>query len=342
MPPPFRVLHYPTGQTGRVQPTLSELLDTTHVVSLPLAQRFRGIEHREALLTQGPEGWTEFSPFTEYADAEAATWLAAAIDFGWNRQPAPLRSTVRVNATLPAVPAASVAEVLETFPGCRTVKVKVAEPGQRVQDDIDRVAAARDWLGADGRIRIDANGGWSVDDALRNIRELAAFDLEYVEQPCASVPELAQVRAELQDLGVQIAADESVRKASDPLAVAKAGAADILIIKAQPLGGIHAALRIVADAGLPVVVSSALDTSVGLAMGAHLAAAVPELDYDCGLGTAALLAADVTAQPLLPVDGEIPVRRVEVSDELLARFTAAPDRTAWWLERLERCYRLLG
>ncbi len=290
---------------------------------------------------RGPQGWTEFSPFVEYDDAEAAVWLAAALDFGWCETPTPLRTSIRVNATLPAVAASEVPGVLHRFEGCRTVKVKVAERGQLLAEDIARVAAAREWLGAEGRLRVDANGGWGVDEAERAIRMLSPFDLEYVEQPCATVPELSELRTRIADLGIPVAADESVRKASDPLAVARAGAADILVIKAQPLGGIASALRIVADAGLPVVVSSALDTSVGLAMGAYLAAAAPELDFDCGLGTAALLAADVTSEPLLPVDGAIPVRRVDVSDQLLDCYSASPERTAWWLARLERCRQLL-
>lgn len=322
-------------------PPVKQLLSTARVVSLPLAQRFRGIDAREALLLRGPCGWSEFSPFVEYDDIEASAWLAAALDFGWHESPVALRDSIRVNATLPAVPASEVAGVLSRFAGCRTVKVKVAERGQTVADDLERVAAAREWLGAEGRLRVDANGGWGVDEAERAIRRLAPYDIEYVEQPCATVPELSEIRTRIADLGVLVAADESVRKASDPLAVARAGAADILVIKAQPLGGIAAALRIVADAGLPIVVSSALDTSVGLAMGAHLAAATPELDFDCGLGTAALLAADVAEQPLLPVDGAIPVRRVDVSEELLERYAASADRTAWWLARLERCRNLL-
>lgn len=338
---PFRVFHHRTRQTGTVYPPLPELLSTARVVSLPLAQGFRGITTREALLLRGPRGWTEFSPFVEYDDSEAATWLAGALDFGWNEPPATLRSTVRVNATLPAVTVSEVPGVLRRFPGCRTVKVKVAEVGQTLADDIDRVAAARQWLGAEGRLRVDANGGWGVDEAERAIRMLAPYDLEYVEQPCATVPELSELRTRIADLGVLVAADESVRKASDPLAVARAGAADILVVKAQPLGGIEAALRIVADAGLPVVVSSALDTSVGLSMGAHLAAAAPKLDFDCGLGTAALLAADVTTQPLLPVDGAIPVRRVDVGEDLLERYAASAGRSAWWLARLNRCRQLL-
>ena len=205
-----------------------------------------------------------------------------------------------------------------------------------------RVSAARDYLGPEGRIRIDANAGWTVDEAEKAIHALAAFDLEYVEQPCATVDELAQVRTRVKYMGIPIAADESVRKAADPLDVARAGAADLLVIKAQPLGGISNALSIIAEAGLPVVVSSALETSIGISMGLHLAASIPELDYDCGLATASLLAADVTDQPLLPVDGQLPVRRVVPSNALLAAHAASPDRTNWWLARLERCYELLG
>ena len=171
--------------------------------------------------------------------------------------------------------------------------------------------------GTAGRLRVDANGGWTVAEACERSARCSRFGLEYVEQPCATVAELAELRSKLGGEGVLIAADESVRKASDPLAVARAGAADLLVIKAQPLGGIRSAMRIVADAGLAAVVSSALDTSVGIAMGAHLAAQLPSLDFDCGLGTAALLAADVTDEPLLPVAGAIPVRRVQVSEALL-------------------------
>jgi o-succinylbenzoate synthase len=323
---------------------LSELLETARVVALPLATRFRGIDVREALLMRGPAGWTEFSPFVEYDDAEAATWLAAAIDFGWREIPLPSGAPerIRVNATLPAVTADEVAAVLDRFPGCRTVKVKVAEAGQSLADDVARVSRARDYLGPDGRIRIDANGGWNVDEAEHAIHSLAEFDLEYVEQPCATVDELAQIRKRVKYMGIPIAADESVRKAADPIAVAKAKGADILVMKAQPLGGLAAALKIIKKAKLPVVISSALDTSVGLSMGAYLAASVPGgVNYDCGLGTAALLAADVTTEPLLPVDGQIEVRRVDVDDDLLAKYAASEERRDWWLARLRRTHALL-
>ena len=325
-----------------MHPPLDDLLTTARVVSLPLVSRFRGIERREALLLEGPNGWTEFSPFTEYTDEEASAWLAAAIDFGWAPPPARLRDTVRINATLPAVGSSDVAAILDRFPGCRTVKIKVADPSQTLADDTARVAAVRDYLGPTGRIRVDANGGWNVDEAERAIHAFAEYDLEYVEQPCATVDELAQVRTRVKYMGIPIAADESVRRADDPLAVARAGAADILIIKAQPLGGITAALKIVADAALPVVVSSALDTSVGISMGLHLAAAIPDLEFDCGLGTAALLAVDVTDEPLIPSDGQLEVRRVAPTEHLLETHAADGDRTRWWLARLERCWAVLG
>ncbi|MBA8815334.1 O-succinylbenzoate synthase [Microbacterium halimionae] len=330
------------GAVKATLPPLEELLSSAHVVTLPLATRFRGIEVREAMLFDGPEGWTEFSPFLEYGDAEAATWLAAAIDFGWMPQPPARRGTVGVNATVPAVPAASVGDVLARFDGCRTAKVKVAERGQTLADDIARVRAVREVMGIEGRVRIDANGGWNVDEAEHAIHALADCDLEYVEQPCASVPELVELRRRVKFHGIPIAADESVRKAEDPLAVARAGAADILIVKVQPLGGVSRALDIVSRAGLPAVVSSALDTSIGLSMGAALAAALPDLDYDCGLGTASLLLADVMEQPLRPRSGAISTARVAADESTLAKNAASADRFDWWTSRLSRCYEILS
>ncbi|GAA1464690.1 o-succinylbenzoate synthase [Microbacterium thalassium] len=323
-------------------PSLDDLLASARIVSLPLAVRFRGVDVREAALFEGPEGWTEFSPFLEYGDAEAATWLAAAIDFGWLPQPAPVRDLVVVNATVPAVPAASVPGVLARYDGCRTAKVKVAERGQTLADDVARVRAVREAMGPEGRVRIDANGAWNIDEAEHAVHALAEFDLEYVEQPCAGIDELAELRRRVKYMGIPIAADESVRKASDPLAVARAGAADLLVIKAQPLGGVRRALDIVAEAGLPAVVSSALDTSVGLSMGAALAASLPDLPYDCGLGTASLLGADVAEPALLPRAGRVPAQRVEADPRLLDAFASAPGRAAWWRERIARCHALLA
>ncbi|MFJ3035012.1 o-succinylbenzoate synthase [Curtobacterium pusillum] len=322
-------------------PALPDLLADAHVVALPMRVRFRGITSREAVVLRGPTGWTEFSPFVEYDDAEAAAWLRAAIDFGW-AQHEPAADSVAVNATVPAIAPDAVAGLLARYPGCTTAKVKVAEPGTTIDDDVARVAEVRRIMGADARVRVDANGLWTVEQAAEALERLAPFDLQYAEQPCRTVPELAALRARLSGLGVPIAADESVRKAADPLAVARAGAADVLVVKAQPLGGITAARAIVAEAGLPCVVSSALDTSVGLGMGAFLAADAMSAGYAAGLGTAAMFESDVSGTPLLPVDGRVPVRRVEVSRELLARNAASPERTAWWRARLERVHAVLA
>ena len=322
-------------------PDLADLLADAHVVALPMRMRFRGITTREAVVLRGPAGWTEFSPFVEYDDAEAAAWLRATVDFGWTDHE-PAADSVPVNATVPAIAADDVADLLARYPGCATAKVKVAEPGTTVDDDVARVAAVRRVMGSDASVRVDANGLWSVEQAAAALERLAPFDLQYAEQPCATVPELAELRTRIAGLGVRIAADESVRKASDPLAVARAGAADVLVVKAQPLGGITAAGAVIADAGLPCVVSSALDTSVGLGMGAFLAAAAMTLGYAAGLGTAAMFAGDVTAEPLLPVDGRVPVRRVDVAAEMVERYAASPERTAWWRERVARVHTVLA
>lgn len=322
-------------------PDLAELLADAHVVALPMRVRFRGITTREAVVLRGPAGWTEFSPFVEYDDAEAAAWLRATVDFGWTDHE-PAADSVPVNATVPAIAADAVADLLARYPGCTTAKVKVAEPGTTVDDDVARVAAVRRVMGPEAAVRVDANGLWSVEQASAALERLAPFDLQYAEQPCATVPELAELRSRVAGLGVRVAADESVRKASDPLAVARAGAADVLVVKAQPLGGISAARAVIADAGLPCVVSSALDTSVGLGMGAFLAAAAMTPGYAAGLGTAVMFAGDVTADPLLPVGGRVPVRRVDVEPELVERSAASPERTAWWRARVARVHALLA
>jgi O-succinylbenzoate synthase len=215
----------------------------------------------------------------------------------------------------------------------------VAEPGQTLADDLARVEAVRDALGPDGRVRIDANGGWSVDEALRALKELSRFDLEYVEQPCASVEDLALVRRRTD---VLVAADESIRRAEDPLRVRELEAADIAVLKVQPIGGVRACLEIAEQIGLPVVVSSALETSVGIAAGVALAAALPELPYACGLATVAMFTSEVVADPLLPVDGFLPVKKIEPDPALLAAATASPETRAVWEARLARVEVLKG
>lgn len=325
--------------TPAAAPPFEELSAAAHVVNLPMRVKFRGVLHREILLFDGPAGWAEFSPFLEYDDEEAARWLAAAVEAGWQGFPAPVREMVPVNATLPAVPADQVADVLGVFDAVHTVKVKVAEAGQTLDDDIARVRAVRNLL-PDAAIRVDANGGWGVPAAVAALRQLAPLGLEYAEQPVPTIGGLAAVRDALGG-EVRIAADESVRKATDPLAVARAGAADLIVVKVAPLGGVRRALDLVAEAGLPAVVSSALDSSVGIRAGVALAAALPELPYACGLGTVALMAGDVVPQSLLAVDGGIAVRDVAADPDLLRKYAAAPERRDWWLERLARCRALL-
>lgn len=303
------------------------------VYSIPMRTRFRGITVREGVLLEGPAGWGEFCPFTEYGDVEAASWLATAVEqctVGW---PEPVRDRIPVNCTVPAVGPDRAHEIAATS-GCRTAKVKVADHPGSLAEDVARVEAVRDALGPAGKIRVDANAVWDVDTAVTHIRALdkAAGGLEYVEQPCPGIDELASVRRKV---NVPIAADESIRRAEDPARVAVAGAADIAVIKCTPLGGVRRSLRVAEAAGLPCVVSSALETSVGLAAQVALAAALPSLDFACGLGTLSLLAGDVVDDSLVPVDGYVEVR--SPGPPVPGRFAEQdPDRVAWWLARLDR------
>ncbi len=290
-----------------VLPPIGDLLAALHVVAIPMRMPFRGVTTREVALLEGPSGWGEFGPFLEYGPAEASRWLASAVESAWVGWPDAVRDAVPVNATVPAVGPERVAGVLARFPGCTTAKVKVAERGQSLADDVARVAAVRDVMGPSARVRVDANGAWSVDDALVALGRLAGSDLEYAEQPCATVEELRDLRMSLARNGIDvpIAADESIRKAEDPLRVRDLEAADLVVVKVAPLGGVRAALAVVEACGLPAVVSSALDTSVGISAGVALAAALPSLDHACGLGTVALLDGDVVATSLVPVDGAL-------------------------------------
>jgi O-succinylbenzoate synthase len=303
-----------------------------HVWSVPMTTRFRGITVREGMLVRGPAGWGEFSPFLEYDARVAAPWLRAAREAAFEGWPAPLRGSVPVNVTVPAVGPEAAARIVRAG-GCRTAKVKVAEPGQTLAEAQERLEAVRDALGPDGRVRVDANGLWSVDEAVAAIRALdrAAGGLEYVEQPVASVEDLALVRRRVD---VPIAADESIRRAEDPYRVRDLEAADVAVLKVQPLGGVAACLRIAEDIGLPVVVSSALETSVGIAAGVALAAALPDLPYACGLATVQLLTDDVADRPLLPVDGALPVAPLTVDPVALARLAATPEQQQHWRARL--------
>ncbi|HYY00311.1 MAG TPA: o-succinylbenzoate synthase [Mycobacterium sp.] len=314
-------------------PALDDILDRVHVVALPMRVRFRGITTRELALIDGPAGWGEFGAFLEYGDDEAAHWLAAALDSAYRIPPPPRRVRIDVNATVPAVDAAQVPEILARFPGARTAKVKVAEPGQTLDDDVARVDAVRALVAT---VRVDANGAWTVDQAAAAAAALGP--LEYLEQPCATVDELAQLRRRID---VPVAADESIRKAGDPLAVVRAGAADIAVLKVAPLGGISSMLKIAAQIDIPVVVSSALDSAVGIAVGLAAAAALPNLDHACGLGTGRLFVEDV-AEPVAPVDGYLPVGPVIPDPARLQALAAPPQRRQWWIDRIRACYPLLS
>lgn len=327
------------------RPDLDELLRGARVFTVPLRVRFRGVQAREGVLLRGPAGWGEFAPFPEYADDEAAWWLAAAIEAAWRGWPAPRRTVVGVNATVPAVEPGRVAEVLARFPGCRTVKIKVAEQGQSDADDLARVRAVRAVAGPEALLRVDANGAWSPARAHRVLSSLAEVGLDYAEQPCATVAQLLQLRDSLSaaGIGVRLAADESIRRADDPLAVARTGAIDVAVVKVPPLGGVRATLAVaeaLAELNVSVVVSSALDTSVGIAAGVAAAAALPAEPPDCGLGTVGLLAADLVSQPLTVESGRLAVRPVSPDEQLLQRFSLDGERREWWLARLARCWRL--
>lgn len=323
----------------------------THVLSIPLRVRFRGIDHREVMLVRGAAGWAEFSPFLEYEVPEASRWLASALEIADEGLPQGGVDAVEINATVPAVDASQVPAVLARFPGARTAKVKVAQEGQALEDDVARVAAVRAALGEGGHVRVDANAAWDGDEALAALTALAPFRLQYAEQPVAGIEGLARLRERLaaRGLHVPLAADESIRKAEDPLRVAALGAADVVILKVQPLGGVRAALEVARAAGLPTVVSSALDTSVGISAGLALASVLPPDASGvfgaerpaCGLGTVGLMASDVLVEPLTPRGGRLPVGPVSPDPDRLEALAAPPARRDWWHARLAACLEFL-
>lgn len=314
---------------------LEDILDRLHVVALPMRVRFRGITVRELALIDGPQGWGEFGAFVEYRPPEAAAWLASAIEAAYQPSPPGRRDRIPINATVPAVPAGQVPEVLARFPGARTAKVKVAEPGQTLADDVARVNAVREQIAV---VRVDANGGWCVPQAVAAAAALTADGpLEYLEQPCATVEELAALRGRID---VPVAADESIRKADDPLRVAALGAADIAVLKVAPLGGVARMLDVAAQIGMPVVVSSALDSAVGIGRGLLAAAALPELRHACGLGTGGLFVEDV-AEARVPEGGYLPVAAAVPDPARLTELAAAGPRRQWWIDRVRACYPLI-
>jgi O-succinylbenzoate synthase len=328
-----------------VKPRLNDLVATARVVSIPLRTKFRGLTERELLVFEGPNGWSEWAAFTEYQDEEAATWLHAAIEWGFENLPEPVRKQVSVNAILPAVPTEEVAKVLGRAGKFSTVKIKVADPKQTAADDLARILEVKD-LYPDAKLRLDANGGYTVAQALELIAEIEnnSLDLEFFEQPVETIAELAELRIEISKLGQKtlVAADESVRRASDPLAVELAGAADLLVLKSAPLGGIASALAVANSSKLNICASSAMQSSIGLAAELHFAACLPEVNYDAGLGTGYLFGGDLTADRLIPENGILELRRPEINTSSLEILKAEDHRYDWWIARLERCSKILG
>ena len=347
------------SMTSERLPPVEEILAEAVVVSVPMRTRFRGQTAREVMLFRGPAGWAEFAPFTEYGPEESSHWLYCGIEAAFSGLGHPLRASVPINATVPAVAADQVFGVLSSYADLEAipaVKVKVAEPGQTLDDDLARVTEVRRLLPHAG-LRVDANGGWGLAEATGALARIAeaAGGLEYAEQPVAGVEPLAQLRENLQKAGVdmRIAADEAVRKADDPLRVAKLGAADLIVVKAAPLGGVQRALKVVEQAGLDAVVSSALDTSVGLTAGLALAAQLPQLPYACGLGTITLFESELVDSPLVPEAGAIRVPLADTGQgeritaptpnpELVQRCRAPETRQQWWQQRVRAAHQVLS
>jgi O-succinylbenzoate synthase len=314
---------------------LNSLLDTLRVVALPTKTNFRGVTVREVALFKGEHGWAEFSPFLEYDDQESAPWLACAIEAATTPAPPLLRKRIAVNGTIPAInDKKKIEEIVTSYPGVTTFKIKV---GENLAEDLARVAWVKS-LNSKAKIRIDVNGSWSVDDALRNLyamfEEVGTF--EYVEQPCATVEELRDLKNKIR-IPLLIAGDEVLRKAKDPFALDLTGAVDYLMLKVQPLGGIVRALKMAEHHELPVIVSSALESAVGISYGLKLAAALPRLDFACGLGTASLLSSNVGELPV--VDGNIQIAEFEPVFEGL---DVSAERFEWWKNRIMRTSKLLS
>ena len=312
-----------------------ELLSTMRVIALPTKTNFRGVTVREVALFKGDYGWGEFSPFLEYDDQESSQWLASAIEAATQPRPALVRASIPVNGTIPALSDGQrLKAIIESFPGCRTFKVKV---GENLNEDLIRLQLVRT-LRPEAAIRLDVNGLWSVDEALKNLsRIVSEIDaIQYVEQPCATVEELRELKSRV-DFDLKIAADEAIRKAADPFLVDLTGAADVLMLKVQPLGGIKRSQAIADHHGLPVVVSSALESAVGIQYGLELAASLNNLEFDCGLATGSLMSADVADLPIQ--DGSIALGELDIK---LDGLDVAPNRHEWWKNRAMRCAEVLG
>jgi O-succinylbenzoate synthase len=318
--------------------SLEEALASLRVVALPMKTKFRGLQIRETALIQGGAGWGEFAPFIEYDARESIPWLESAIEAATTNFPSGMRSSIPVNATIPASDdEGEIEKILSWYPGVNTVKIKV---GTGIQEDLVRIARVRKHV-PNAKIRVDVNGSWNVDDAVFNIRtiygEVAGTSLEYAEQPVATLEELKELKERL-IIDVKIAGDEVLRKAIDPFEIDLEGAVDVLMLKVSPLGGIDRSLKLAAHHKLPVVVSSALESAVGIFHGLRLASVIPDLEYACGLATSALFVSDVGTIPI--ANGVMSVSAPEIDDERLQRFAASADRLEWWRNRISEVWKL--
>lgn len=332
---------------AQATPSVEDLITNSHVVSIPLRQEFRGLSHRETMIFEGENSPAEWAAFPEYDDREAAWWLASAIEQGFATDLPPIPGhikDIRINGIIPAVDVSHVSGLIKKFPGVTSIKVKVAEPGHTTIDDLGRISRIRELVGPDVAIRLDANGAWEVAEAENNLFMFGAFGIDYVEQPVKTLDQMAKLRKRLRGTGIRIAADESLRKGGDIQAIIDHEAADLVILKVNPLGGIANCLEIARtarNANIESVVSSGLETSVGIAHAVHLQAILGGLlgnTNDAGLGTLTLFQGDVVTQPLTHVDGAIPVTPPVLDPRKLKRYRADEERTQWWRDRLRRVY----
>ena len=307
------------------------------IVALATKTDFRGIKIREVVLIEGEHGWGEFSPFLEYSPQECAPWLASAIEAASKPRPPLLRPKIAVNATLPAVTnSGDVAEILSWFPGCDVIKIKV---GNNTGQDFKRINHALA-ITPDAKIRLDVNGLWSVEEARSFIEALQTRvgkdRIDYIEQPCGTLEELRELKSKLNGT-VRISGDEVLRKARDPFSIDLVNAVDVLMLKVQPLGGLERSMALAAHHGLPVVVSSALESAIGISYGLHLAASLENLAGACGLATGALLADDFAA--LVIEGGAIVVSEVTPDYQGLE---VSPVRYKWWQDRVMATWKHLA
>ena len=307
---------------------LDSILGSLKVVALATKTDFRSVTSREVALFEGPHGWGEFSPFLEYSYEESVPWLLSAVEAAFVRPPMQIRERIQVNATMPAIDdPVEIAQILGAFDGTCVVKIKV---GGDSTADLARIARVRE-LRPQARIRLDVNGLWSVEQAQKFLDRVG--EIEYIEQPCSTLSELRELKLRT---NVKIAGDEVIRKAKNPLDIDLAGAIDVLMLKVAPLGGINRALEIAKHHGIPVAVSSALESAVGISHGLKLASALPELDYACGLGTGALLAVDVSELKI--VGGMMQVSDVIPDPAALIKYAASSERLNWWKNRVRKVW----